>query len=209
MATTKGTLRRFVRPAIIVASALALGLGAAGYSGYRTWQLQQQAAEIGLTGLDLVTDSGEPFDPTMLLGRPTAIFFGFTHCPDVCPMTLYRLGLMRGKIGTSFDQLQVLFVTLDPERDTPEMLKDYMSGQPIKVTGVTGPDASISAAARKFDVFRERVAMPGQGYTVDHTASLFLLDRDGRRAGEISIDASEAEFEQKIRLVLSKIARAN
>jgi protein SCO1/2 len=116
------------------------------------------------------------------------------------------LALMREKIGPSFDQLQVLFVTLDPVRDTGAVLGDYMSAQPIAVLGLTGPDSAIAAAVHNFGIFRERIAIPGQGYTIDHTASLFLLDRAGRRAGEIEIGASEEEFESKLRDVISGVS---
>lgn len=201
MAITKFAMRRPAWPLLVAGAALVLG--AASYGGVRYWQASQQVEATGLADLGLVTSNGAPFDAAQLLGRPTAVFFGFTHCPDVCPMTLQRLALMRQKIGPAFDQLQVLFITLDPDRDTRLVLGDYMSAQPIAVTGLTGPHSAVDAAAHNFGIFRERIAIPGQGYTIDHTASLFLLDREGRRTSEIGIDASEVEFEDKLRSVLS------
>lgn len=148
--------------------------------------------------LRLTDAEGKPFDLASLAGKPVAVFFGFTHCPDVCPMTLQRLALMKEKIGSKFDDLQVIFVTLDPERDSPATLKSYFSAMPIGVTGLTGSAEQIAQAAKQFDVFYETVRYSETDYTIDHTASLFLVDREGRRAGEIAFDSEEAEFEQKL-----------
>jgi len=149
--------------------------------------------------LKLTDAEGRPFDLASLSGKPVAVFFGFTNCPDVCPMTLQRLALMREKIGGRFDDLHVLFVTLDPERDTPATLKSYFSSMPIPVTGLTGTAEQIAKAAKQFGVYYETVRYSESDYTIDHTASLFLLDRTGRRAGEIGFDSEEAEFEEKLR----------
>lgn len=202
MGTARPAWRRIGLPFLVAGAVIALG--AAGSGALDHWRASQQVAETGLADLGLIAPNGEPFDAAGLIGRPTAVFFGFTHCPDVCPMTLQRLALMRQKIGPTFDRLQVLFVTLDPARDTATVLGDYMSAQPITVLGLTGPERAIDAAVQNFGIFRERIAIPGQGYTIDHTASLFLLDSAGRRAGEIGIDADQEEFESKLRSVLPR-----
>lgn len=201
MDTIKPAWRRLGKPVLMAVAAV--GLASASYGALQYWEINQRAEATGLAGLGLLTAQGERFDAAQLIGRPTAVFFGFTHCPDVCPMTLQRLALMREKIGPGFDQLQVVFVTLDPARDTGRVLADYMSVQPVTVLGLTGPESAIEAAVRNFGIFRERIAIPGQGYTIDHTASLFLLDRAGQRAGEIGLIASEEEFEEKLRGVLA------
>lgn len=142
------------------------------------------------------------FDVSILQGKPVAVFFGFTHCPDVCPMTLQRLALMRKQIGARFDEITVIFITLDPERDSAAQLKEYLGAQPLKVTGLTGSHDDVTRAATKFGVYQERVATSADDYTIDHTASLFLISRDGKRAGEIAIDATEAEFAAKLRSII-------
>jgi protein SCO1/2 len=109
---------------------------------------------------------------------------------------------MREKIGASFDEIEVIFVTLDPERDKLDLLRDYMAVQPIKVTGLTGSQEAIARTAASFGVFKERVATSDDDYTIDHTASLFLIGRHGGKAGSIPIDATEIEFEGKLRLLL-------
>lgn len=150
-----------------------------------------------------LTDAdGKPFDLASLKGRPVAVFFGFTHCPDVCPMTMQKLSVMRKRIGAPFNDLRILFVSLDPERDTPEALKSYFGSFLIPVTGLTGDAAAIADSAKQFDVFYETVRFSETDYAIDHTASLFLIDRDGKRAGEISFDAEDAEFQQKLEILI-------
>jgi protein SCO1/2 len=117
-------------------------------------------------------------------------------------MTLHRLGFLRQKIGPEFDRIKIVFVSLDPKRDTPEVLKNYMEGQPVRVTGLTGTEADIAKMAKRFDVFHEVIRVPGQDYTIDHTASIFLVDKKGRRSGEITMDADESEYEKKLRQLL-------
>lgn len=201
MIITKLSKKRALQIFVTLGVSLALVGGAHAGIGYL--QTKKFAASIGLSDIPLLTQSGEEFDPVSLLGRPTAVFFGFTHCPDICPMTLQRLAMMREKIGPSFDQLQVVFVTLDPNRDKHGVLNDYLSGQPVDVIGLTGSFAAVQRAATNFAVFHEQIEIPGQGYTIDHTASLFLIDRQGNRAGTIGIDASEGEFERKLRSVVA------
>ena len=187
---------------------LALGALAAlaiGAAGFQVLQASRPIAAPGferVAALDLRDVDGRRFDFSGLGGKPVAVFFGFTNCPDVCPMTLQRLARMRGRIGSAYDGLEVVFVTLDPERDSATLLKDYMAAQPVKVTGLTGSSADVASAAVSFGVFHERVATSETAYTIDHTASLYLVARDGRRAGEISLDASDGEFEQKLRAIL-------
>ena len=148
--------------------------------------------------LKLIDAEAKPFDLASLKGKPVAVFFGFTQCPDVCPMTMQKLSIMRERIGAPFNDLHILFVSLDPERDTPDALKSYFGSFPIPVTGLTGSAADIAGAAKQFDVFYETVRYSETDYTIDHTASLFLVDREGKRAGEIGFDADEAEFQQKL-----------
>ncbi|WP_324074263.1 MAG: SCO family protein [Erythrobacter sp.] len=148
--------------------------------------------------LKLTDADGKPFDLASLNGKPVAVFFGFTQCPDLCPMTMQKLASMRKRIGAPFNELHVLFVSLDPERDTPETLKSYFSAFPLPVTGLTGSAADIAGAAKQFDVFYETVRYSETYYAIDHTASIFLIDRDGKRAGEIGFGADDAEFQAKL-----------
>jgi protein SCO1/2 len=200
MTITERLHRHSRKLALGALAALALGAG-----GVQAWQTSRPLAAPGfasVAALDLRGVDGRRFDFSSLSGRPVAVFFGFTNCPDVCPMTLQRLARMRGRIGNAYEGLEVVFVTLDPERDSGVLLKDYMAAQPVRVTGLTGSSADVARAAVSFGVFHERVATSETAYTIDHTASLYLVARDGSRAGEISFDASDGEFEQKLRAIL-------
>jgi protein SCO1/2 len=152
--------------------------------------------------LKLTDADGEPFDLVSLKGKPVVVFFGFTQCPDVCPMTMQKLSIMRDRIGEPFNDLRILFVTLDPDRDTPEALKNYFSAFTLPVTGLTGSAADIAGAAKQFDVFYETVRYSETDYAIDHTASLFLVDRGGKRAGEIGFEADDAELQKKIQFIV-------
>jgi protein SCO1/2 len=199
MATTNR--KKWKENSVIVLAAI-LTIAGGSYAAYQAMVPEEVKASSHLAAFALQDTQGKAFDYQRLAGKPVAVFFGFTRCPDVCPMTLQRLARMREKIGASFDEIEVIFVTLDPERDTAELLRDYMSVQPMKVTALTGSQAAIARTADSFGVFQERVATSDNDYTIDHTASLFLIGRHGGKAGEIPIDATEVEFESKLRSLL-------
>src|SRR5580658_4189372 len=133
------------------------------------------ARQIG--AFSLTAHSGAAFGPADLMGHPTLVFFGFTHCPDVCPTTLVKLAQVK-KTGALPD-LRVLFVSVDPGRDTPAVLAPYVHAFDPDFIGATGDPAEIARLARKFGVAVARVDLPGGDYTMDHSAAVFLLDRRG------------------------------
>jgi protein SCO1/2 len=114
-------------------------------------------------------------------GKVVAVFFGFTQCPDVCPTTLADMAQVRKKLGTDGDKLQVLFITVDPERDTREVLKQYVPGFDPSFVGLYGSSEEIAKTAKEFKVFYQK--SPGKtptSYTIDHTAGTFVFDKEGR-----------------------------
>jgi protein SCO1/2 len=121
---------------------------------------------------------GHPFTNANLTGAPTLVFFGFTHCPDVCPTTLVKLAQIRKQAGIA--ALRVLFVSVDPQRDTPQAVALYVHAFDPDFQGATGDAAAIAALARQFGVAVNRVELPGGDYTMDHSAVVFLLDDAGR-----------------------------
>lgn len=152
--------------------------------------------EFVLTAMD-----GSRFDSRTLAGRPHAIFFGFTHCPDVCPTTMSDLSATLKDLGPAAEGFPVLFVTVDPERDTPQLLKDYLSAFDPRLVGLTGTRAEIDAVIRAFGVVAVRSG-EGEGYTYNHTVTVFLRDGQGRLAGAISpVEDGEARA-AKIRRLL-------
>jgi protein SCO1/2 len=137
----------------------------------------------------LVDSKGQPFASSKLAGRPYAIFFGFTHCPDVCPTTLARLVKLRRQLGSE-QAFRILFVTVDPERDGPAEVGAYgdLFGAPL--VGLTGSTAQIAKVKKDYGIFSEKVGT-GDNYTVDHTASVLLFDRDGQFRATISPDETD------------------
>jgi len=129
--------------------------------------------------VSLVDQAGQPFTTQSLNGHPTLIFFGFTHCPDVCPTTLARLAQVVK--AANVPDLEVLLVSVDPERDTPEMLERYVHAFNPGFGGLTGKPEEIQRFAKEFGVAIAKVDMGGGEYTVDHSAVVTLLDRQGQR----------------------------
>ena len=134
------------------------------------------------------------------LGKPSAIFFGYTHCPDVCPTTLLDLTELMKAMGADADKLNVAFVTVDPERDTPAQLADYLASFDPRIRGLTGTEAQVAAAAKAYQVYYARVPDAHGGYAMDHTASVFLMNADGGFAGTMS-------FEEDAKTSLAKLER--
>jgi protein SCO1/2 len=117
-------------------------------------------------------------------GKLLLVYFGFTYCPDVCPADLQNIGLALDQLGAAGDRVQPLFVTLDPERDTPAHLADYVPAFHPRLIGLTGDDAAIRAAADAYKVYYAKVTNEGgNDYTVDHTAFIYLMGPDGRYLG--------------------------
>ena len=113
-------------------------------------------------------------------GRPFLVFFGFTHCPDICPTTLFDMSQMLHTLGPDAGRIGVLFITVDPERDTPAVLKDYLSNFDPHLRGLTGDPAAVNAALKAFRVYAKKVPLEGSDYTMDHTAVVYLMDKNGR-----------------------------
>jgi protein SCO1/2 len=126
----------------------------------------------------LTDQSGARFTQAQLAGGWSLVFFGFTHCPDVCPGTLLKLAQARRAAAVS--GLRVVFITVDPARDTPALLAQYVHAFDSDFIALTGSEPAIATLAKRFGVAFERVDLPGGGYTMDHSATVFLLDRHGR-----------------------------
>lgn len=141
--------------------------------------IRQLPGAVGIGGpFELTSHTGQRYSSTALIGRPYVIFFGFTHCPDVCPTKLSELTGLMGDLKADADRLGVLFVTVDPTRDTPELLRRYLSAFDRRIIGLTGTESEIAGVVRAYRVYAKRVPA-GDGYTYDHTALAFLFDKTG------------------------------
>ena len=150
----------------------------------------------------LIDQNGQPVTEADLKGRPFLVFFGFTHCPDVCPTTLFEVSEILGALGSDGERVRALFVTVDPERDTPEKLKDYLSSFDPRLIGATGDAAAIKAMERAYRVYAKRVPLEGGGYTMDHTAIVYLMDKDGRFVAPFNMKRRPAEAAADLRRYL-------
>jgi protein SCO1/2 len=128
----------------------------------------------------LVDHTGAAFGPSGFVGHPTSLFFGFASCPEVCPTTLSRLTAMEQKLGAEAKRLRVVFVSVDPARDTQSMLATYLSNFELPVTGLTGAVTEIDKVVGAFGAMYVKTPTEGGGYTIDHTAGTYVLDRQGR-----------------------------
>jgi len=143
--------------------------------------LRNVTAPAAIGGPFQLTDqSGETVTEKNLLGRPTLIFFGFTHCPDVCPTELFEISEVLRAMGTDADRVNAYFVSVDPERDTRAAMKDYLSSFDPHLKGLTGDPEAVAKAIAGYRVYVKKVPLKDGDYTMDHTALIYLMDRDGR-----------------------------
>lgn len=152
----------------------------------------------------LVDQRGNPVDQTMLMGQPSVLFFGYTHCPDVCPTTMAEMSAWFEALGDEAKDLEAFFVTVDPERDTPKMIDSYVSWVSDRITGVTGTQVEIDKMVKAWGVVAEKVPGEGGDYTMNHTASVFLVNRAGEYEGTIAYGESMDTAVAKIRRLIAE-----
>lgn len=147
----------------------------------------------------LVNQDGQTVDQTMLDGRWSLVFFGFTYCPDYCPTTLTSLEATKRQMGAKADDLQIVFISVDPERDTPQALKDYLStdGFPQGVIGLTGTPQQVRAAADTYRAMYQKVG-EGEGYTMNHSLTVYLMGPDGKFRTAVAHDLGPERAAQVI-----------
>ena len=146
------------------------------------------AAHAAIGGpFSLVDQNGKTVTADDFKGHPFLVFFGFTNCPEICPTTLFDISEVLNKLGPDADKVNALFVTVDPERDTPEKLKDYLSSFNPHLIGLGGDPAALAAVAKAYRVYYKKVPQDGGGYTMDHTAIVYLMDKDGNFVAPFSL----------------------
>lgn len=147
----------------------------------------------------LTDQSGNTVQPADWIGQPTMVFFGFTWCPDICPTTLSDISIWLEEIGPDADRMTTVLISVDPERDTPEVLRDYLSNFDSRMIGLTGPMPQIRQAADDFSAYFTKVPGDDGDYTMDHTAGVFLFNADGSFANIIDYHEDPAFAVPKIR----------
>ncbi len=188
------SLRIIIAAGALVASALLVW-----FAWVQPYLTQEDVMQLGQGEYSLIGTDGQPFTQATLQGAPSAIFFGFTHCPEVCPTTLGDIAVWQDELGEAARDLRVFFVTVDPERDTAELLGDYVGWVP-GVVGVTGDTTEIRAAEKAFRIYSRKIPLSDGEYTMDHSAYVLLFDDQGRFFEPIT-------YQEDLDRALSKLRR--
>jgi len=161
------------------------------------------ATPVAIGGAFELTDqSGATVTDTSLKGRPSLIFFGYTHCPDICPTSLFEMSEVLRALGGDADRVNAYFISVDPERDTVSAMKDYLSSFDPHLKGLTGDPAAIAKVASEYRVYAKKIPLHDGDYTMDHTALVYLMDRDGKFVGSFNLKRSPEEAAAELRRYL-------
>lgn len=208
MATSSGALKKIRLMAWATIAGLAIG-----YGMYMLGEAQKaQRSGLALPGgvhigapFELTRTDGSRFSSQALAGKPYAMFFGFTHCPDICPTTLMEMSQHLQALGPNANDLNVLFISVDPARDTAAHLKLYLSAFDQRIIGLTGTPEEVAAVAKSYRVFFEKVpSKDDSDYTMNHTASVYLMDKTGNLVSTLSSQEPQESRQKKIENVLSR-----
>ena len=151
----------------------------------------------------LVDDTGATVTEKTLAGKPYIMYFGYTFCPDFCPTTLLDLSRWIEKLGPDADRFNYVFVTVDPERDTVQSLHTYLSSFDKRIRGYTGTPAEIAQIAKEYRVYYKKIPTEDGGYTMDHSAIIYLMGSDGKFVTMIAYQEDDASALAKLRSVVS------
>jgi protein SCO1 len=148
---------------------------------------------------DLVDDNGNPVSDKQLAGKPFAMYFGYTFCPEVCPTTLLDLSRWIKHLGSDADKLNYAFVSIDPERDTPTLLHTYLSSFDPHIRGFTGTSEQIAKIAREYRVYYKKIPTENGSYVMDHSSIMYLMGAQGEMVSAIAYQEDDASALKKLR----------
>jgi protein SCO1 len=190
--------------AISIVAVLMLFAGIAIYQGLFAGSDRSLTASVKIgTDFNLVDHNGNPITSAALKGHPSMVFFGLTNCPDVCPTTLYDIATWFDQLGQEAGALKAYFFTVDPERDTPEKMGVYIGSISDRITGITGDPAEVARVATAWNIYWQKVPIGPDDYTMDHTASVLLVDGEGRFRGSITYMEDTGSAVAKLRKLVS------
>ena len=194
---------RYTRIIAAVVVAVVLATGGAAWFGPGWLENRSSGSVFDIGGpFVLASARGGTVDSRGLAGRPYAVFFGFTHCPEVCPTTLYDMSNSLAGLGDAAKDFRVFFITVDPERDTLGAMKDYVSNFDPRIEALVPTGDQLKQLASEFRVYYAKVPTSDGSYTMDHTASVFLFGRDGRFAGTLAYDEAAGTKQAKLKRLL-------
>jgi protein SCO1/2 len=191
------------RPLVIAAafaSSLVVGLLVLFWAMGGVSKVAQPAAIGG--PFQLTDQAGKAFTDKDLKGKPTLIFFGYTHCPDVCPTSLFEMSEVLRAMGKDADKVNAVFISVDPERDTPATMKDYLSSFDPHLEGLSGDPAETAKVITSYRVYAKKVPTKDGDYTMDHTALIYLMDRDGRFVSPFNLKRTPEEAAAELKRYL-------
>jgi len=150
----------------------------------------------------LIGQDGKPITAQDLKGKPLLVFFGYTHCPDICPTTLFELSEVLHAMGKDADRINALFITVDPDRDTAAVMKDYLSSFDPHLRGATGTQQQIDMVEKEYRVYAKKVPTKNGDYSMDHSAVVYLMDKEGRFVAPFNLKRRPAEAADALRKYL-------
>lgn len=188
-----------LRPSLIAGPILFLvgliGLGV-GFFVFKPPQAVQTSALVG-GPFRLIDQNGAPVTEASMRGKPFLVFFGFTHCPDICPTKLFEMSQALSVVEKDVRDIEALFISVDPERDTPEMMKRYLSNFNPRIKGLTGDQTSVDATVKAYRAYAKKVPTES-GYTMDHTSLVYLMGRNGEFVASIDTAKKDTEIADQI-----------
>jgi protein SCO1/2 len=147
----------------------------------------------------LIDQDGKPITEAALQGHPSLVFFGYTHCPDICPTMLFELSEVMHALGPDAGKTLALFVSVDPDRDTPAVMKDYLSSFDPHLRGATGDQKAIDAMEKQYRVYAKKVPTGDGDYSMDHSALVYLMDKQGRFVAPFNLKRKPDEAAAELR----------
>ncbi|MEZ5776547.1 MAG: SCO family protein [Hyphomicrobiaceae bacterium] len=188
---------------VVAAAVLATAAGVLVWQGRPTAPGETIATTRSGQPFRLASSAGGIVDSNDLAGEPYIVYFGFTNCPVICPTTLYELSNELAALGSAGARLKVLFITVDPERDTPDFLATYLQGFDPRIIGLVPTEQQLAEIAKAFGIVYEKVPTSDGSYTMNHTATVFLIDGAGRLLGTLAPDEGEAAKLAKLKRLVA------
>lgn len=165
--------------------------------------LRTVTAPASIGGPFKLTDqTGQVVTEKNLQGRPTLIFFGYTHCPDVCPTSLFEMSEVLRAMGKDADRVNAYFISVDPQRDTSAVMKDYLTSFDPHLKGLTGDPETVAKVLSEYRVYAKKIPLKDGDYTMDHTALIYLMDRDGNFVSPFNLKRTPEEAAKDLKRYL-------